>query len=56
MQTNYLGIGMRQNDPKLKAWVNDWVKTNLQNGKLGAIYKKWHGVDIPVDQLLKVGG
>lgn len=56
MQTNYLGIGMRKDDPKLKAWVNDWVKTNLQNGKLGAIYKKWHGVDIPVDQLLKVGG
>jgi len=56
MQTNYLAIGLRKDEPKLKAWVNDWVKTNLQNGKLGAIYKKWHGVDIPVDQLLKVGG
>jgi polar amino acid transport system substrate-binding protein len=56
MQTNYLAIGMRKDEPKLKAWVNDWVKTNLQNGKLGAIYKKWHGVDIPVDQLLKIGG
>jgi polar amino acid transport system substrate-binding protein len=31
------------------------VKTNLQNGQLGAIYKKHHGVDIPVDQLLKAG-
>ena len=40
--------------PRCKAWVNDWVKANLQNGKLGAIYKKWHGVDIPVDQLLKI--
>jgi polar amino acid transport system substrate-binding protein len=56
MQTNYLAIGMRKNEPALKAWVDAWVKTNLQNGKLGAIYKKWHGVDIPVDQLLKVGG
>jgi polar amino acid transport system substrate-binding protein len=56
MQTNYLGIGMRKDDLKLKAWVNDWVKANLRNGKLGAIYKKWHGIDIPVDQLLKVGG
>ena len=56
MQTNYLAVGMRKDEPKLKAWVNDWVKTNLQNGKLGAIYKKWHGVDIPVDQLLKIGG
>ena len=55
MQTNYLAIGMRKNEPALKAWVDGWVKTNLQNGKLGAIYKKWHGVDIPVDQLLKMG-
>jgi polar amino acid transport system substrate-binding protein len=56
MSTFYLAVGMRKNEPKLKAWVDNWVKTNLQNGKLGAIYKKWHGVDIPVDQLLKVGG
>ncbi|MBN9090308.1 MAG: transporter substrate-binding domain-containing protein [Reyranella sp.] len=56
MQTNYLAIGLRKDEPKLKAWVNDWVKTNLQNGKLGAIYQKWHGVDIPVDELLKIGG
>jgi len=56
MQTNYLAVGMRKNEPALKAWVDAWVKTNLQNGKLGAIYKKWHGVDIPADQLLKVGG
>ena len=56
MQTNYLAVGMRKDEPALKAWVNNWVKTNLQNGKLGAIYKKWHGVDIPADQLLKVGG
>jgi polar amino acid transport system substrate-binding protein len=56
MQTNYLAVGLRKNEAALKAWVDAWVKTNLQNGKLGAIYKKWHGVDIPVDQLLKVGG
>jgi polar amino acid transport system substrate-binding protein len=56
MQTNYLAIGLRKHEPKLKAWVNDWVKANLKNGQLGAIYKKWHGVDIPVDQLLKIGG
>ena len=39
----------------LKEWVNGWVKTNLQNGQLVAIYKKYHGVDIPVEQLLKGG-
>src|SRR5580700_11442904 len=46
MQTFYLAIGLRKNEPKLKEWVNGWVKANLQNGKLGAIYKKYHGVDI----------
>jgi polar amino acid transport system substrate-binding protein len=56
MQTFYLAIGMRKNEPKLKDWVNGWVKANLQNGQLGAIYKKYHGVDIPIDQLLKSGG
>jgi polar amino acid transport system substrate-binding protein len=55
MQTFYLAVGMRKNEPKLKDWVNGWVKANLQNGQLGAIYKKHHGVDIPVDQLLKAG-
>jgi polar amino acid transport system substrate-binding protein len=53
MQTFYLAIGMRKDEPKLKEWVNSWVKTNLQNGQLGVIYKKYHGVDIPVEQLLK---
>ena len=56
MQTFYLAIGMRKNEPRLMDWVNEWVRTNLQNGQLGAIYKKYHGVDIPVDQLLKHGG
>ena len=56
MQTNWLAIGVRKDDPKLLAWINDWVKTNLKNGKLAAIYKKWHGIDIPTEQLLKVGG
>ena len=55
MQTFYLAIGMRKGEPQLKDWVNGWVKANLQNGQLGAIYKKYHGVDIPVDQLLKAG-
>jgi polar amino acid transport system substrate-binding protein len=55
MQTFYLAIGLRKNEPQLKAWVDNWVRTNLQNGKLATIYKKYHGIDIPADQLLKVG-
>lgn len=56
MQTNYLAIGMRKGEPKLLAWVNDWVRTNLQNGKLVAIYKQHHGIDIDPALLLKAGG
>src|ERR1700744_6383683 len=55
MTTFYLAVGLRKNEPKLKAWVDEWVRTNLKNGKLGAIYRKYHGIDIPTDQLLKAG-
>jgi polar amino acid transport system substrate-binding protein len=56
MQNNYLAIGMRKDEPKLLAWVNDWVKTNLRNGKLAGIYKQYHGVDIPTEELLRKAG
>jgi polar amino acid transport system substrate-binding protein len=56
MQTFYLAVGLRKNEPALKEWVDTWVRTNLKNGQLGAIYRKYHGVDIPTDQLLKAGG
>jgi len=43
MQTVPLGIGLRKNEPELKAWINDWVAKNTANGKLAVIYKKYHG-------------
>ena len=43
MQTVPLGIGLRKNEPELKAWLDAWVTENTQNGKLTAIYKKYHG-------------
>ena len=42
-----LGIGMRKDEPKLLAWVNEWVKTNRANGKLNAIFKKYHQSELP---------
>ena len=56
MQTNYLAIGVRKEEPKLLAWLNDWVKANLRNGKLAAIYKQYHGIDIPTQELLSKAG
>ena len=49
-----LGIGMRKDEPQLLAWVNNWVKTNLNNGKLNAIYRKYFERDLP--QEILVGG
>ncbi|VVD82483.1 transporter substrate-binding domain-containing protein [Pandoraea soli] len=47
-QTEFnLGIALNKNQPALKDWINNWVKTNLKNGKLNAIYKKYHGRDLP---------
>jgi polar amino acid transport system substrate-binding protein len=56
MQTFYLAIGLRKDEPRLLSWVNDWVRTNLQNGKLIAIYKTHHGIEIDPALLLKAGG
>lgn len=42
-----LGVGMRKDEPKLLLWVNDWVKANRANGKLNAIFKKYHHSELP---------
>ncbi len=42
-----LGIAMNKDQPKLKEWVNGWVATNMKNGKLNTIYKKYHDRDLP---------
>ena len=47
LRTFDLGVGMRKDEPKLMAWVNDWVRINMKNGKLNEIFKKYHGADIP---------
>jgi polar amino acid transport system substrate-binding protein len=54
LRTFLLAIGVRKGDAELLAWVNDWVKTNLKNGKLNAINKAYHGVDLAPD-VIKAG-
>lgn len=54
MKVNMLAVGIRKNEPKLKEKIDAWVRTNLKNGKLNAIYKKFHGVDLP-EEVLKNG-
>lgn len=42
-----LAVGMKKGEPKLMEKVNAWIDTNIKNGKLNAIYKKFHGSDLP---------
>jgi len=49
-----LGITMNKGEPKLKEWINNWVATNLKNGKLNAIFKKYHGRDLPASVMKPV--
>ena len=42
-----LAIGLQKNQPELKEKLNAWIETNIKNGKLNAIYEKYHGEPIP---------
>lgn len=46
-----LAIGVREDEPVLLAKLNEWVETNLKNGKLNEIYKKYHGTSLPEEML-----
>ncbi|GLK74620.1 transporter substrate-binding domain-containing protein [Ancylobacter dichloromethanicus] len=42
-----LAMGVKKGEPHLVAKLNEWIATNIANGKLNAIYKKYHGTDLP---------
>ena len=46
MRLNMLGIGLRKNEPALKARLDGWVRDNLQNGS-STPSTKFHGVNLP---------
>ena len=43
----HLAIGMRKGNADLLKWVNTFVYHSRNNGELGAIFKKYSGVDLP---------
>lgn len=51
MRTFPYAIGLRKGEPALKAALDEWVHANLRNGKLNAIYKKYHDADLPPEML-----
>lgn len=44
-----LAIGLKKGEPRLMDKLNAWIAENVKNGKLNAIYKKFHGVELPAD-------
>jgi len=53
MKVNMLAVGLRKNEPRLKAKVDEAIKARLKSGELNAIYRKFHGADLPPDVLAK---
>lgn len=49
MTTAPYAIGLRQNEPELKAWLDQWVATNLASGNLNTIYEKHFGIPLPAE-------
>lgn len=46
-----LAIGVKKGEERMVAKLNEWIAANLKNGKLNAIYKKFHGSDLPANML-----
>jgi len=44
-----VGIGLRKSDSALKSYLDQWVKGHMADGKLNAIYRKFHGTDLPAE-------
>ncbi len=49
LETFKLAIGVKKDEKRLLDEVNNWVRANLKNGQLNAIYKKHHGNDLPAE-------
>ncbi|AYD04365.1 transporter substrate-binding domain-containing protein [Neorhizobium sp. NCHU2750] len=49
-----LGIAIRKGEPALTKWINDWIKTNLDNGKLEAIYEKYQNAKLDPKRLAEI--
>ena len=47
LDTFTLAIGVKKDEKRLLEEVDKWIATNLKNGKLDAIYKKYHGNGLP---------
>ncbi|MDG4674807.1 transporter substrate-binding domain-containing protein [Shinella sp. 838] len=47
-ETN-LGIGIAKGEANLKTWLDDWVKTNFENGTIRKVFTQFHNRELPDD-------
>lgn len=46
---NEYGIGLRKNNPEMKAWLNAWLAENFDNGTLNEVHREYLSYDLPAD-------
>jgi len=46
-----IAMGVKKGEPALLAKLNEWIAANAKSGKLNAIHKKYHEVDVPAEFL-----
>jgi polar amino acid transport system substrate-binding protein len=46
-----IAMGVKKGEPALLAKLNEWIAANAKSGRLNAIYRKHHDVDIPAELL-----
>ncbi|ADJ61766.1 transporter substrate-binding domain-containing protein [Herbaspirillum seropedicae] len=51
LKANLLAVGLRKGEPRLKEKIDGWIRTNLSNGELNTIYKKYHEAELPPEIL-----
>ncbi|UIN21724.1 transporter substrate-binding domain-containing protein [Herbaspirillum frisingense] len=51
LKANLLAVGLRKGETRLKDKIDHWVRENLRNGQLNAIYRKYHHAELPPDIL-----
>lgn len=51
LQSLSAAVGVRKGEPELLAWTNQWVRSNLADGTINAIYRKYLKADLPKEIL-----
>ncbi len=46
-----IAMAVKKGETKLAEKLNEWIATNIENGKLNAAYKAHHNIDIPAEIL-----